>query len=213
MEPIDVYWSFRSPYSYLVMPDLEKLAEDYTVRVNMRIVLPIAIRTKQTLFDASNKKPAFYIIRDSLRRAEFLGMPMRFPAQPDPVVQDYDTFQVAEEQPLIKHVSKLGVEAQRRGQGVAFARQLSHIIYGGVDGWNEGDHMAQAAQKAGLDLADLEQALVDGDHLDEIERNHQGLDDAGHWGVPTMVLRGEPFFGQDRVEILRWRLEQYGLRR
>ncbi|CAA0121204.1 Uncharacterised protein [Halioglobus japonicus] len=26
-----------------------------------------------------------------------------------------------------------------------------------------------------------------------------------------MVVRGEPFFGQDRVETLRWRLDQFGL--
>ena len=37
------------------------------------------------------------------------------------------------------------------------------------------------------------------------------LEEAGHWGVPTMVFRGEPFFGQDRVDTLRWRLDQCGL--
>lgn len=63
----------------------------------------------------------------------------------------------------------------------------------------------------GLDLEDLEAATVNGDHLEEVERNHQALDAAGHWGVPTMVVRGEPFFGQDRIETLRWRLDQYGL--
>jgi len=213
MEAIDVYWSFRSPYSYLVMPDIEKLVEDYEVEANMRIVFPIAIRTKAKLFDASNKKPAFYIVRDSLRRAEFLGMPMRFPPKPDPVVQDYETFQVAEDQPLIKRVAKLGVEAQRRGRGVSFAREVSKIIYGGIDDWDQGDHLADATQAAGLDLAELEEAIANGDHLDEIERNHQSLDDAGHWGVPTMVLRGEPFFGQDRIDTLRWRLDQHGLKR
>ena len=39
------------------------------------------------------------------------------------------------------------------------------------------------------------------------------LEAAGHWGVPTMVYEGEPFFGQDRIETLRWRLEKAGLRR
>ena len=29
---------------------------------------------------------------------------------------------------------------------------------------------------------------------------------AGHWGVPLMVFEGEPFFGQDRFEILKWRI-------
>ncbi len=213
MEPIDVYWSFRSPYSYLVTPDLERLAADYDVDVRMRIVLPTALRAKTTLFDASNKKPAFYIVRDCIRRAEFLGMPMSFPPRPDPIVQNYETFEVAEEQPLIMRLVKLGVEAQRRGKGVAFAKEVSHLICGGTEGWDEGDHLQKATLAAGLDPADMDKAIEGGDHLEEVERNHQGLDDAGHWGVPTMVVRGEPFFGQDRIDTLRWRLDQYGLRR
>ena len=57
----------------------------------------------------------------------------------------------------------------------------------------------------------VDSAIAEGDHLAEIEQNQQALDAAGHWGVPTMVLRGEPFFGQDRIGTLRWRLDQYGL--
>ncbi|MEE4297907.1 MAG: hypothetical protein V2J24_00570 [Pseudomonadales bacterium] len=48
---------------------------------------------------------------------------------------------------------------------------------------------------------------------EEIERNQETLEAAGHWGVATMVLRNEPFFGQDRIDTLRWRLDQHGLRR
>ena len=124
----------------------------------------------------------------------------------------YQTFQVAEEQPLIKRLAKLGVEAQRRGKGLRFAKEVSHLIFGGTNHWDEGEHLAKAAAAAGLDLAELDAAIKDGDHLEEVERNHQALDAAGHWGVPTMVVRGEPFFGQDRIETLRWRLDGLGLR-
>ncbi|MEM9749489.1 MAG: DsbA family protein [Pseudomonadota bacterium] len=213
MEPIDVYWSFRSPYSYLATPDLEKLANDYKVDLSLRVVLPIAIRAKSTLFDASNRKRAMYIVMDCMRRAEFLGMPMHFPPKPDPITQDYKTLEVADDQPLIMRLAKLGVEAQRRGKGVAFAKEVSHLIYGGTEGWDKGDHLQKAAQTAGLDLISMEDAIADGDHLAEVDRNHAGLEEAGHWGVPTMVVRGEPFFGQDRIETLRWRLDQLGLRR
>ncbi|MEM7765783.1 MAG: DsbA family protein, partial [Pseudomonadota bacterium] len=204
--------SFRSPYSYLATPDLEKLADDYDVDLQLRVVLPIAIRAKAALFDGSNKKPAHYIVMDSMRRAEFLGMSMHFPPMPDPVVQDYQTLAVADDQPLIYWLAKLGVEAQRRGKGIAFAKHVSHLIYGGTQGWDKGDHLSDAARAAGLDLAAMEHATEHGDHLAEIERNHAGLEQAGHWGVPTMVVRGEPFFGQDRIDTLRWRLDQYGLR-
>lgn len=213
METIDVYWSFRSPYSYLVTPDLEKLVQDYNVDINLKVVLPIAVRAKGALFNASNRKPAMYIIMDALRRAQFLGRPMIFPPKPDPVVQNYETFEVAEEQPLIIYLTKLGVEANRRAKGLSFVKEVSTLIFGGTENWDQGAHLKTAAQSIGLDLNDMETAIKDGDHMQDIERNQDDLDAAGHWGVPTMVLKGEPFFGQDRVETLRWRLDQHGLRR
>ena len=209
-EALDVYWSFRSPYSYLVTPDLLQLEKDFDVDINLRVVLPIAIRAKAALFDASNRKPTQYILMDWERRAAFLGRPHAWP-NPDPVVQNYETKAVSEEQPHIFRLSKLGVEAQRCGKGIAFATAVSHLIFGGTANWHEGAHLAKTAASCGLDLEKMEQATADGDHLAEIERNQDGLEQAGHWGVPTMVVRGEPFFGQDRVDTLRWRLDLLGL--
>jgi 2-hydroxychromene-2-carboxylate isomerase len=210
-ETIDVYWSFRSPYSYLATPDLLRLREDYDVDVNLRVVLPIAVRSKKALFDPNNMKPVKYIIMDSIRRGQFLGLPMGMP-RPDPIVQNMETFELAEEQPHIFRLSKLGVEAQRQSKGIDFAANVSHLIFGGTENWDQGEHLAKAASDAGLNLADMEAAINgNGNHLDEVEANQAALDAAGHWGVPTMVLRGEPFFGQDRIDTLRWRLDQLGL--
>jgi len=211
-EPVDVYWSFRSPYSYLVTPDLLRLREDFDVKVNLRVILPTILRTEQTLFNSSNKKPIQYILMDCMRRAEFLGMPIAFP-QPDPVVQSLETFELAKEQPYIYRLCKLGVEAQRRGKGIDFAVNVSRRIWGGTKNWHEGDHLKDAAAESGLDLSDMDKAIENSDHLDEIERNYQTRDAAGHWGVPTMVVRGEPFFGQDRIDTLRWRLDKLGLKK
>ena len=211
-EPIDIYWSFRSPYSYLVTPDLARLREDYDVDVRMRIVYPIAIRDPSLVFDPSNRNKALYIMRDSRRRAEFLGLPFAGP-KPDPIVQDFATMTVAEEQPYIHRLSALGIEAQRRGRGLELVTEVAALIFGGTEGWDEGGHLQDAVTRAGLDLAELDAAIEGGDHLEEVERNQQALTEAGHWGVPTMVLREEPFFGQDRIETLRWRLDQYELAR
>ena len=45
----------------------------------------------------------------------------------------------------------------------------------------------------------------------EIEANQNALNDIGHWGVPTFGFEGEPFFGQDRIDLLLWRMRQHGL--
>lgn len=210
-ETVDVFWSFRSPYSRLVTADLLQLREDFAVDVALRVVLPLAVRNPEALFDPANRKPPMYIARDSIRRGEMLGRPIVFPTDPDPIVQDFRTMEVAKEQPYIYRLSKLGVEANRRGRGVELADRVAALIFGGTRGWDKGDLLKNAVADAGLDLEDLDAAIENGDHLEEIERNHQALDAAGHWGVPTMVFRGEPFFGQDRIDTLRWRLDRAGL--
>ena len=61
---------------------------------------------------------------------------------------------------------------------------------------------------AGLDLAGLKANIENGSHLDEISANQDALEAAGHWGVPTYVFNNEPYFGQDRIDLLRWRLDK-----
>ena len=212
MESVDVYWSFRSPYSYLATPGMLAIRDDYNVAVNLRVVLPLAVRDPEVLFNAENRKRGRYIFMDWARRADFLGMPNAWPS-PDPIVQDFKTGEVAAEQPYIYRLCKLGVEAQRRGRGIEFASEVARLIWGGTSNWHEGDHLAGAAARSGLDLNDMELALEGGTHMEEIEQNHADLEASGHWGVPTFVIRGEPFFGQDRIDTLCWRLDQLGLKK
>ncbi len=210
-EQVDVYWSFRSPYSYLATPDMLRLRDDFDVEVNLRPVLPLAVRTP-SFFSPENAKRGRYIGIDWVRQARFLGMSDAWPS-PDPIVQDMQTLEIAKEQPYIYRLTTLGVEAQRHGRGIDFAFEVSHVLFGGTKDWHEGDHLANAAERAGLDLASMEAAIAEGDHLAEVEANQDALEEAGHWGVPTYVFRGSPFFGQDRIATVRFTLEQEGLRR
>lgn len=84
---------------------------------------------------------------------------------------------------------------------------------GGGENWHEGDHLKGAADRAGLTLAELDaEVLADAEALDaEIGENQAALEASGHWGVPTLVFNGEPFFGQDRIDMAIWRMEQEGL--
>ena len=211
-QTIDLFWSFRSPYSYLAVPGAIRLERDYPVQVRFRPVLPLAVRDP-AFFSPDNMKRGRYIAMDWVRRAQMLGMPHKWPS-PDPIVQDLQTYRIAAEQPYIYRLTYLGVEAQRRGHGLAFAREVSGLIFGGTKNWHQGDHLAQAAQRAGLDLEAMDAAIADpASHHAEVEASQAALAAAGHWGVPTFVLNGEPFFGEDRIDTLRWRLDQMGLRK
>lgn len=210
MNAVDVYWSFRSPYSYLVTPDLKKLKQDFAVDVNLKVVFPIAIRAPEMLFTEANAMRTRYIVMDWARRARFLGMSDRWPS-PDPIIQDMDSLQVAKEQPHIRRLSYLGVEAQRQGCGVEFAYEVSHLLFGGQVDWHLDNHLAEAASRAGLDLSEMEKNVQANDCEAEVQKNQMQLQEADGWGVPTMVFEGEPFFGQDRIDTLRWHLENRGL--
>ena len=72
---IDFYFSYRSPYSYLILPRMLKLKNEYKLDINFKIVYPIAIRMPEW-FD--NKNIFFFIpfIRDFKKKAKKLDMPL-----------------------------------------------------------------------------------------------------------------------------------------
>lgn len=210
----DLYWSFRSPYSYFVTGRLAALERDYDVRCNVRVVYPIAVRQPE-FFDNNDPLWVQYFMRDIFRCAQFLGLPFSW-ASPDPVVMDMATRKYPKEQPHIYRLTQLGQAATEAGKGLAFLAEVSALIWGGaVKGWHEGDHLAAATARAGLDLADLDARIAaDPDHYDSaIKASQDAQREGGHYGVPLMVFDGEPFFGQDRFDQLKWRMAQKGLAR
>jgi 2-hydroxychromene-2-carboxylate isomerase len=211
---IDVFWSFRSPWSYLGTARLRAMQEHWDLNVNFRPVYPLAIRTPEFFL---NSPPQWgpYLLIDVRRYAEFLGIPFKWPS-PDPVTQyrgDDGRARTADEQPYIYRLTRLGVVAAERGKGIEFADEVSRIIWGGQENWHEGDHLAGAAGRAGVDLADMDAVVLSETARleDVIERNQADHEKAGHWGVPTCAYKGEPFFGQDRLDVLMWRLQKDGL--
>jgi len=210
---IDLFWSFRSPYSYLATPRLVEMAREYDLDVRVRPVYPLAVRSGE-FFKQANPLWIPYLMRDTYRIAQMQGLPYRWP-RPDPVVVDPDTRAATPNQPYIHRLTRLGCAAADAGHGLDFLDQVSRVIWSGETmNWHEGDHLAKAAERAGLDLPvlDLEIALQPEKYEGIIQANQKAHQDAGHWGVPTMVFDGEPFFGQDRLDVLLWRLKQHGLR-
>ncbi|MGE5147138.1 MAG: 2-hydroxychromene-2-carboxylate isomerase [Candidatus Eiseniibacteriota bacterium] len=211
---VELFWSFRSPYSYLALPRTVRLAAEYDVDVVARPVYPLAVRQPGFFKHANPLLPRYFAL-DTRRVAEREGIPFRFP-RPDPIVQDMETLEVAETQPYIYRLTRLGAAAQLAGRALPFIDEISRCLWdGSVDIWTEGDHLAKAAARAGFDLAELDAAIAaDPARYDAvIEANQRDHKAAGHWGVPTFVFEGEPFFGQDRFDLLLWRMEQHGLAR
>jgi 2-hydroxychromene-2-carboxylate isomerase len=211
---VDLFFSFRSPYSYLALPKTLKLVADFDVTVNLRPVYPIAVRIPG-FFKRADPRFARYIVLDSSRVAKHDNIPFRFP-RPDPILQDMTTLDVAENQPYIHRLTRLGAAAQAKGRALTFADAICRVMWDGtVKGWNEGDHLARAAAAAGFDLPAMDAAIAaDPDRFEAvIVENEKAHAASGHWGVPTFVFENEPFFGQDRIDLLIWRMQSKGLAR
>ena len=213
MHEVDLYWSFRSPYCYLLTSRLADLNRQYEFNVRVKIVLPIELRIIG-FFQKVNSQLLSYGLLDQRRVADYLGVDFAWP-DPDPIVQDLDTGEVAKEQPHIYRLVRRGIEAAESGIGLAFIDEVSKLIWSGKERWQQGDALNHAAEQAGADLQAMEAAIAaDTDRYDRIlTQNGIDLERAGHWGTPSMVFDGELFFGQDRLDLLMWRMRQRGLKR
>jgi 2-hydroxychromene-2-carboxylate isomerase len=205
---VDLYFSFRSPWSYYGVTQMYDLQQEYAMRVNLLVVNPIYIRYND-FFDKAHEKWRPYFLTDLLRYSEYRGIPIGLP-RPDPI-----NVELPADDPghLVLKLNPLGIAAAVAGRGVEFAREVSAVVWDGqVDGWDQGDHLALAAQRAGLELSALEEWVRDnaGVWPQLLVANDRALEHH-HWGVPTMVFDGEPFFGQDKIELLLWRMKQKGL--
>jgi len=208
----DLFWSFRSPYCYLALDRILALNRDHGVGVVVRPIYPIAVR-QPDFFKNTNPLYRPYHTQDSHRLAESLGIPFRRPI-PDPIQMNMETSEIAPDQPYIFRLARLGQAAVMEGKGLSFLDQVSRIIWDGtVDDWYGGDHLAQAMMRAGLDAEKLESDIAENPEKFDaaLEENAIAHEAAGHWGVPLMVFDGEPFYGQDRIDLMIWRMRQKGL--
>ena len=105
-----------------------------------------------------------------------------------------------------EHVREDVIEALDAGQIAGLTEQLdTDDAVAIIEDLDKGEQQAVLAE---LDAeAQRDEMALDA----EIAANQNALEAAGHWGVPTLVFAGEPFFGQDRIEMVRWRMEQKGI--
>ena len=208
----DLYWSMRSSYCYLALDRILALCNHYDADANLRVVYPFAVRNP-SFFDRAPEYYRSYHLRDAYRVAEFLGIPYRRPI-PDPIVQDLQTNEIASDQPYIRGLTRLAVAACEAGKGLEFQDQVMRLLWDGrTDNWQQGNHVPNAISRAGLNPQALKRAIeLEPERYEKIiEDNQTEQNKAGHGGVPLFVFQGEPFFGQDRIDLLVWRMKQCGL--
>ena len=212
---IDLYFSYRSPYSYLILPRMLKLKEEYDIEINFKVVYPIAIRMPEW-FEGKNIFTYFFFkMIDMRRQAKKLGVPFTTKLKPDPIRQNIMTGKISSHQPYIFDICHLGQMAQMKGVGMEFAFEVSSLIFGGVENWNTDENLSEAAKKVGLDLNQLKESVRvhEEEIIGQIKQNQVDQLNAGHHGVPLTVIGDKYFFGQDQFDKIMETLLELGIKK
>ncbi len=202
---VDVWYSLQSDYCYFLIDRLLWLSKQ-RVDLVIRPVLGLVLRMPEATRDRGLLEQR-YFKTDTQRTAEYLGLPYVYP-DPSPIAfVPGSVWIAAEEQPRIERLYRLFVGAIRRGKGLPFLDLVGRGLWNGANpGWDSGGFLPDAMSAIGLDH---DEVLGQTDWTSaewELEANHRAMLDAGHWGVPLLAFRGEPFYGQDRFDQLLWRL-------
>ena len=211
---IDLYFSYRSPYSYLILPRMLKLKEKYDIEINFKVVYPIAIRMPEW-FEGKNFFTFFFFKMIDMRlQAKKLGIPFTSKLKPDPIRQNIMTGKISSHQPYIFDICHLGQMAQMKGVGMEFAFEVSSLIFGGVENWNTDENLSEAAKKVGLDINQLRESVNvhEEEIIGQIKQNQVDQLNAGHHGVPLTVIGDKHFFGQDQFDKIMETLKKNGLK-
>lgn len=185
VKPLDFYFSFRSPYSYLAADRVFRLAELYKIPVNVKPVMPMVTRG----IPLSKMKRA-YIVRDARREAEKYNIP--FGKICDPLGDG------------ISRCMALFLFAQSKGKEKEFVVSTASGIWAeGLD-VNRASHLKKILERIGLKWEEGQTWLGNEDWRELAQHNSDDLADLGLWGVPAFKYGDLVLWGQDRL----WALEK-----
>ena len=183
MDPIRFYFDFLSPYSYIAWTQIHPLAERHGRAVDaVPILFAALLGAHGTKGPAEIPAKRVYIWKDALRTARVLGLPLA-----PPPAHPFNPL-------LALRVASTDLSRTER-------RRLVDGLYRATWEFGQGvtdpEVVARIADAAGLDGA----ALVRAAQTDAVKaRLRMQTDEAlahGAFGVPSIVVDGELFWGYD----------------
>jgi 2-hydroxychromene-2-carboxylate isomerase len=137
---------------------------------------------------ASGQYDTSYRTKDVARWAQCYGIPFH---DPDWTALDWQRFALA------------AVAADRLGGVGPFTRNLFDAVFGAGVAPKTAADLARIADESGLDGRRLVSLIDDAETQRRHERNIADALAAGVFGVPSFVVDGELFWGNDRLVLLR----------
>ena len=181
---LEVFVSFRSPYSYLSIPPLMELRERHGIEVTVRPVLPMVMRGLPV---PTAKR--LYIVHDAKREADRLGIP--FGHVCDPLGEGIGHCMAVFFGCAVGKGLELEFPASAMRGIWSEARDVGHL-----------PDLVFLAERAGISEADVKAAIEDSSWKELAKANREALTDMGLWGVPSLRIGSYSTWGQDRIPAL-----------
>jgi 2-hydroxychromene-2-carboxylate isomerase len=188
----ELWFSFRSPYSYLALERIEAVLAPYGVPL---VLKPIAPMVARGLPVPSVKR--VYIVRDAKREADRHGI--AFGELCDPLGAGID------------HCLAIAHRAAKHGRLMAFARSALRGIWAEALDMAEYVDLRRVVERAGLAWDDARAALDDPEAAKAAQANVAELAVYHLWGVPSLRCGDFVAWGQDRLPLLADRLRRHAL--
>jgi 2-hydroxychromene-2-carboxylate isomerase len=189
-EPVTLFYSFRSPYSWLgfhrarrVLPALD---------VDLRCV-PVFPPPGMVTASTSTPRRLAYTLEDAARVAAAYGLTVRWPREVDTewVRPHACAYWAAEADRGDAFIAAAFAARFERGEDLGSAAALTSI-----------------AREVGLDGAACVTAADDPGRHRQVWQGMAEAQASGIFGVPTFVFAGQTFWGNDRLEWLVRTIEQ-----
>jgi 2-hydroxychromene-2-carboxylate isomerase len=186
----DLWFSFRSPYSYLALEQIDDVLAPHGVPLALHPLLPLAARGIPM---PTVKR--MYIVHDVKREADRLGIAFGEICEP----ADRG----------VEHCVALARFADARGQLLAFARSAMRGIWSEARDMTEYVDLRYVAERAGLPWNEARAVIGDPEATKWAQANAADLAVFGLWGVPSMKCGEFVAWGQDRLPLLKDRLRRH----
>lgn len=197
-ETLPFYIDFKSPYAYLAIAPTRQLERDFDVNLDW---MPLTLNIPDYLDAVETRRPhawrrVRYSYMDARRLANRVGLTIRGPQK----IFDTRIASIA----LMYAKNKPGFD---RFVDLSFERFFKREL----DIENE-NVMSALLAEAGIDASGFS-AYMHGPGGAQHDSDRIKTEESGVFGVPTLVVQGEIFWGGDRIDLVRERLEQLGLKR
>jgi len=189
MPTIDFYFDFLSPYAYLSSFRLPALAAKYGYGINFR---PIDLKSAKLA--AGNTAPPTaampvklnYAIADLTRWAKRYGAPLAWAKAP----------------PVTERVNKGTYFAIANGQAQQYVDAVWAATFGSGGEFNSDDVLTAVAEKMGWSADEFFAYVASDEAAALYDEGNKVAQARGVFGVPTMMVGDEMWWGNDRLDFL-----------